>query len=49
MGKVKYKIVNEYNIKEGMSKEDMKLLFNKKLLKVIFSIEKNIYGRCISK
>lgn len=43
---IKYKIVNEFNIDKDLSKEDMKLLFNKKLLKVIFSIEKNWFGRC---
>lgn len=43
MKQIKYKVVNEFNIDKNLSKEDMKLLFNKKLLKVIFSIEKDYF------
>ncbi len=48
MKKITYKIINEFNTNENNTKEDLKLIFNKKLLKVILSKEKNIYGRCNS-
>ncbi len=46
--KVTYKIINEFNVDKDKTKDDLKLSFNKKLLKVILSIEKNVYGRCNS-
>lgn len=44
--KVTYKIINEFKMDNDKTKDDLKLLFNKKLLKVILSLEKNVYGRC---
>lgn len=45
MKKINYKIINEFNIDKNTTKEEFKLLFNKKLLKVILSKEKNNYER----
>lgn len=44
--KIIYKIKNEFKKDDNMTEEELKLLFNKKLLKVILSIEKSDYGRC---
>ncbi|MDD6224394.1 MAG: hypothetical protein PUB18_05290 [bacterium] len=46
MKKIIYKIKNEFKKDDNMTEEELKLLFNKKLLKVILSIEKSDYGRC---
>ena len=40
---VTYKIVNEFKIDNNKTNDDLKLIFNKKLLKVILLLEKNIY------
>ena len=39
---------NEFKMNKELSEKEKKQLFNKKLLKVIISTEKNIYGRCNS-
>lgn len=44
----KTKNKNEFKMNKELSEQEKKLLFNKKLLKVIISTEKNIFGRCKS-
>lgn len=38
-------IINVYN-KENKTVEELKLLFNKKLLNMIYNLEKNSFYRC---
>ena len=37
--KIVYRIKNEFNVVNTMTESELKLLFNKKLLKIIFLIE----------
>lgn len=46
--KVTCNIINVFNVDKDKTKEDLKLIFNKKLLKVIISTEKNFYEGCNS-
>ena len=46
MKKIIYKIKNEFKKDDNMTEEELKFIFNKKLLKVILSIEKSDYGHC---
>lgn len=39
----KYKIINEFHTSGEMSKSEIKMLFNQKLLKVILALEKKAY------
>ena len=45
--KEQFNIINIYN-NENKSEEELKLIFNKKLLNLIYKLEKNSFFKCIN-